>query len=247
MSHQNSRDHAVRTMFDQIARRYDLLNRLISLRLDIRWRQQAIAAAVQTGNETVLDLGTGTGDLAFAAASRLSGGKVIGLDFSLAMLRIAEAKRAETARPSRVSFVLGSALAPPFKNERFDAIVTAFVLRNISNLDLFFANSYCALKPGGRLVTLDMFPPARGWFSALYSVYFHRWMPWLGGVLGGHRNAYDYLSESVRRFDTPERIADRIRQSRFDPVTVQKFLRGAVCMHIAEKPGPAGRSESVDV
>jgi len=232
-------------MFDQIARRYDLLNRVISLRLDIHWRKQAIAAAVQSGNETVLDLGTGTGDLAFTAAPRLTGGKIVGVDFSVAMLRIAEAKRAKTAHPSRVSFVLGSALALPFRDQTFDAVVTAFVLRNISNLDLFFANSYRALKPGGRLVALDMFPPARGWFSALYSLYFHRWVPWLGRILGGHRSAYSYLSESVRRFDPPEAITEKMRHSGFSRVTLQKFLSGAVCMHIGQKT--VVQPETVDV
>ena len=132
-------------------------------------------------------------------------------------------------------FVQGTALAAPFKDRTFDAAVTAFVLRNITNLPLFFAEAYRLLKPGGKLVSLDMFPPAGSPFSILYSIYFYRLVPWLGACLARDRAAYQYLSDSVRTFHSPEAVAEMIRQAGFRPVSIRRFLQGAVCMHVAEK------------
>jgi demethylmenaquinone methyltransferase/2-methoxy-6-polyprenyl-1,4-benzoquinol methylase len=239
MSVQNSRDHAVRSMFDRIAPRYDLLNRVISLRLDTRWRKKAIEVVVRKGDESVLDVGTGTGDLTFTAARHLTHGKVIGLDFSSEMLRLAQAKRSKTAHGDRAFFVLASALLPPFKDDFFDAVMTAFVLRNVSDLELFFVSSFRILKPGGKLVSLDIFPPRKGFFWAFYSLYFYGLVPWIGAILAHEREAYSYLSKSVRQFDPPEAIANLIRRAGFERVMIRKFLRGAVCMHIAEKASPS--------
>jgi demethylmenaquinone methyltransferase/2-methoxy-6-polyprenyl-1,4-benzoquinol methylase len=229
-------------MFNRIAARYDRLNRVISFRLDTWWRKKAIEEVVGNGHETILDLGTGTGDLTFVAARRLTHGKVIGLDFSLEMLRIAAAKRGTAKNGERAFFVLGSALALPFKESSFDAVVTAFVLRNVSDLPLFFINSFRALKPGGKLVSLDMFPPANGLFAALYGLYFYRLVPKIGELLARDRKAYSYLSESVRQFDPPETIAEVIRRAGFDRVAIRKFLHGAVCMHVAKKQDSPRRS-----
>jgi demethylmenaquinone methyltransferase/2-methoxy-6-polyprenyl-1,4-benzoquinol methylase len=233
----NSRDHLVQKMFDRIAWRYDLLNRLISFRLDKHWRKKAIHALLRDENETLLDLGTGTGDLAFTAAKHLKQrGHIFGLDFSFRMLSLAKLKRDRLAIGNRAQFVQGSALAPPFKDGSFDGIMTAFVLRNVSDLQVFFDQAYRLLKPGGRLVSLDMFPPPGGLFSSFYSIYFHRFMPLLGGFLAGDHPAYHYLSDSVRNFDPPEKITRLIRDRGFTPVTTRAFLRGAVCLHIGDKP-----------
>jgi demethylmenaquinone methyltransferase/2-methoxy-6-polyprenyl-1,4-benzoquinol methylase len=232
-----SRDHSIQKMFDRIACRYDLLNRVISFRLDTRWRKEAIRALLKDGNEVLLDLGTGTGDLTFTAVKRLSQkGRILGLDFSFRMLWLATAKRDRVLNGDKTQFVQGSALAPPFKDASFDGIMTAFVLRNISDLRLFFEQAYLLLKPGGRLVSLDMFPPAGGLFSSLYGIYFHRLMPLIGGFLARDRHAYQYLSDTVRHFDPPETITGLIRNGGFEPVTMRKFLHGAVCLHIADKP-----------
>jgi demethylmenaquinone methyltransferase / 2-methoxy-6-polyprenyl-1,4-benzoquinol methylase len=231
-----SRDRAVQAMFDRIAARYDLLNRVISFRLDSWWRNQAINVLLTAPDPLILDLGTGTGDLTFAAAKAVQGnGRFVGLDFSLRMLRLAQEKKSTVAREDKIFFVLGSALSAPFRDAAFDGIMTAFVLRNVSDLSLFFAHAFRLLKPGGKFVSLDMFPPPKGWFAALYSLYFYRWVPWIGGLLARDRDAYAYLSKSVRGFHPPETIASAIERAGFERVTVRRFLRGAVCLHVGEK------------
>ena len=226
-------------MFDRIARRYDLLNRVISFRLDTWWRDRAIRSVLTRENPLIVDLGTGTGDLAFNAANIAKGkARIIGLDFSWQMIQLAQTKRANAPYGPLTVFVQGSAIEAPLKDGIFDGAMSAFVLRNVSDLSLFFAEAYRMLKPGGKLVSLDMFPPSAGWFSRLYSIYFYRLMPWIGGLLSHDRKAYQYLSDSVRQFHQPEAVAKLIEQAGFKEVTIRKFLRGAVCMHSAVKSLP---------
>jgi demethylmenaquinone methyltransferase/2-methoxy-6-polyprenyl-1,4-benzoquinol methylase len=232
-----ARDHAVQSMFDRIAQRYDLLNRVISFRLDSRWRRAAIRTLPEGPENRILDLGAGTGDLTFAAAKIYQGtGRVIGLDFSLPMLRLAQQKSLRARHGERTRFVLGSALMAPFKDNIFDGVMTGFVLRNVSDLSIFFADAFRVNKAGGRFVSLDMFPPKARWFSLFFDLYFYRLVPWIGGWLGHDRRAYSYLSQSVRNFHSPEAVAALIEAAGYRRVAIRKFLNGAVCMHIAEKP-----------
>lgn len=235
----NPRDRSVQSMFDRIAGRYDCLNRVISFRLDGWWRRQVVGRVLTQAEPRILDIGTGTGDLVFDAAKAANGsGQFIGLDFSLEMLRLARAKRKNFSRGACTFFVMGSAMMAPFKNNVFDGAISAFVLRNVSNLPMLFEEAHRVLKPGGQFVSLDMFPPSATWFSVLYGLYFHGLMPRIGALLARDREAYRYLSESVRRFHPPERVAAMIEEAGFEHVTMLKFLSGAVCMHIARKPAP---------
>jgi len=239
----HSRDRIVQCMFDRIAGRYDLLNRVISFRMDSHWRRQVIREVLTQNAPRVLDLGTGTGDLVFDAAMASKGsGTFIGLDFSLQMLRLALTKRRKFSHVGSTEFVSGSAMIMPFKNNFFDGVMTAFILRNVSDLTSLFVEAHRVLRPGGKFVSLDMFPPSPTWFSALYSVYFHCVMPRIGALLAGDRDAYQYLSDSVRQFHPPEKVTSLIEQAGFQGVVVRKFLRGAVCMHIGRKPSRASRS-----
>lgn len=234
---QDGRQQLVQNIFNRIAARYDFLNRVISFRCDTSWRKKAVRALALGGSRAVvLDLGSGTGDLALTAAKEIPEAKIVGLDFSLEMLRFAQEKKRRAAAGDRTFFVLGSALEPPFKEETFDAVMTAFVLRNITDLNLFFRHAYRLLRPGGKIVSLDMFPPSRLPFSFFYSFYFYRMVPWIGTVLAQDRGAYQYLSDSVKSFNPPETIAELIRQTGFKEIKIQKFMSGAVCLHLGEKP-----------
>jgi demethylmenaquinone methyltransferase/2-methoxy-6-polyprenyl-1,4-benzoquinol methylase len=238
-SSERQRREQVRGIFDRIAGRYDLLNRIISLHLDTYWRKKAVAAALRGGERRVLDLGTGTGDLALTAARAVGpGGKIVGLDFSFEMLRLAMRKKDKDRNGGKIFYVLGTALATPLGDRSFDAAMTAFVLRNVTDLPRFFSEAYRLLKPGGRLISLDMFPPAGFPFALLYSIYFHRLMPWVGARLTRDREAYRYLSRSVKEFHPPEAVADMIARAGFANVTTRKFLSGAVCLHAGDRPLP---------
>lgn len=236
-SSERPRAEYIRSTFDRIALRYDLLNRIISFHLDTHWRNKAVRAAIRPGAQRVLDLGTGTGDLAFAAARALGdGGSVVGLDFSHEMLRLAVEKKTRDAWGRNTIYLQATALVAPFRDATFDAVLTGFVLRNVSDLSLFFREAHRVLMPGGRLAALDMFPPASFPFSFFYSLYFHRFMPWLGGRLARDPEAYRYLSQSVRGFHTPETIAQIMADAGFADVRVRKFLNGAVCLLTGDAP-----------
>jgi demethylmenaquinone methyltransferase/2-methoxy-6-polyprenyl-1,4-benzoquinol methylase len=231
-----SRDRAVQNMFDRIARRYDLLNRIISFRFDKRWRRRAIRALLLKPGSRVLDIGTGTGDLAFdALAESKNLANIVGMDFSLPMLQRAKIKHRQASEGAPLAWVMGSAMEAPFRSAVFDGAMTAFVLRNVSDLSELFAEAFRVLKPGGGLVSLDMFPLSKSWFSKFYGLYFHHVMPWVGGLISGDREAYRYLSESVREFHAPESIARLMQGAGFGEVAIHRFLWGAVCLHVARK------------
>jgi demethylmenaquinone methyltransferase / 2-methoxy-6-polyprenyl-1,4-benzoquinol methylase len=236
----NPRDRAIQAMFDRIAGRYDVLNRVISLRWDRTWRNRAIQEVLKSGDQLILDLGAGTGDLTFTAARKLAdNGRVVGLDVSRQMLRLARSKQSDAIHGENTYFVQGSAMFSPFKDSIFDGVMTAFVLRNVSDLSLLFAHAFRVLKDGGRFVTLDMFPPSKTWFSGFYSLYFYRLVPWIGALLAQDRVAYKYLAESVESFGPPEGVTALLEQAGFKHVRLRRFLNGAVCLHVAEKRTPS--------
>jgi demethylmenaquinone methyltransferase/2-methoxy-6-polyprenyl-1,4-benzoquinol methylase len=155
------------------------------------------------------------------------------------MLKLAQSKQNNAIHGEKTYFVQGNAMFSPFKDSIFDGVMTAFVLRNVSDLSLFFAHAFRVLKNGGRLVSLDMFPPSKNWFSVFYSLYFYRWVPWIGGLLAQDRVAYGYLAQSVESFHPPERVAELLEQAGFKEVSIRRFLNGAVCLHVATKLNPS--------
>jgi demethylmenaquinone methyltransferase/2-methoxy-6-polyprenyl-1,4-benzoquinol methylase len=225
----------VREMFGRIVPRYDLLNRVMSLGLDRRWRRIA-ARAAEPGGRRVLDLGTGTGDLAAELCRR--GATVVGADFSAAMLHAARSKYPDAAgEPAgrSLQWVLADGLRLPFRAETFDCLTNAFVLRNLADLRAGLAEMARVLRPGGRLVCLDMTQPPGGVFGAAYRLYFHRLMPPLAGALSGDRAAYRYLPSSLTGFPSAERLAGLLTDVGFVRADVRLLGGGAVALHVARK------------
>lgn len=226
----------VRPMFDAIAPRYDLLNRLISLGMDVGWRRRAVRAALGDRPAIVLDVGAGTGDLAFELQRQaVHPCRVIALDFARAMLRVAVGRAAQ-ARAPVLWPVAGDALHAPLPDAAVDAVITAFVLRNLDDLALAWQSFARVLKPGGRLVVLEMTPVRTPVFRTIFWLYFHRWVPLLGRLLSGHRSAYAWLPRSVDAFPSAVAIAAQLQSAGFADVQFQRMGFGTVALHVARKP-----------
>ncbi len=212
---------AVQSMFDRIAPVYDLMNRLMTAGLDLRWRRLAAEAVVRSGDR-VLDAACGTGD--FAVADLKAGaGRVTGVDFSERML-----VRARRKEP-RVEWVSGDLLALPFPDASFDAATVGFGVRNVADLELSLRELRRVLVPGGRLAILEITRP-RGILRPFYSLWFDRIVPLLGKLLPGG-SAYTYLPASVKRFPDTERLAVLLRGAGFDDVRIRLLGGSIVALH----------------
>jgi len=218
----------VQAMFDRIAPRYDLMNRLMSAGLDIRWRRLAAAAADISLGGKALDVCCGTGDLTFELAQRVgTTGMATGLDFSEEMLVRARAKATERHLPA--TFVQGDALNMPFEDDAFDGATVAFGARNLSDLDAGIREMARVVRPGGRVVILEITSPKR--LRALHGIWFDRVVPRVGGLIGGDRAAYGYLPASAKRFPEPPVLAKQMTDAGLTEVGYRTFMGGIVALH----------------
>jgi demethylmenaquinone methyltransferase/2-methoxy-6-polyprenyl-1,4-benzoquinol methylase len=227
----DAHDREIATMFDRIAARYDFLNRVLSFGTDIGWRRRALELAGIEPGMIVLDVGAGTGDLSFAAASR--GARVIALDLSPGMLAVL-ARRASAPRRERIQPIVGTAEQLPLPDASVDRIVSGFTVRNVGDLARTFAELRRVLRPGGRAVVLELSHPRSPAFARLYSFYFDRIAPPLAALLGGDREAYRYLPRSLRPFPNADRLAALLRDAGFARVRYERLTFGIAAIHIAE-------------
>lgn len=219
----------VRAMFDRIAPRYDLLNRAMTMGLDRGWRRQAAAAADVAAGDRVLDVCTGTGDLALELAARTTQlGEVLGLDVSAEMLDRAREKAAR-AEIDNVEFGVADATALPLPDNDFDAATVAFGVRNLAPLDQGLAEMARVVRPGGCVVVLEISTPPR--LRPFYRLWFDRLVPALGATLGRDGAAYSYLPASVRRFPDPASLAERMHDSGLGDVHWRLLAGGIVTLH----------------
>lgn len=217
----------VRVMFTRIARRYDVMNRLITFGQDVGWRQEVIRRAAIPPAGYLLDLGSGTGDLAREALLQQPDCHPIAADFTLEMMRIGIARQ----HRSRIDWSAADAMRLPFPEQMFDAVVSGFLLRNVYDARLSLQEQYRVLKPGGRIVSLDTTRPNRNLLSPLIDFHLHRVIPTLGGLLAGEAEAYAYLPASTEMFLYAEQLAERMLSAGFRQVGFRRLMFGTVAIH----------------
>ncbi len=235
---------AVRSMFDRIAPRYDLLNRLLSAGSDVRWRRAAVDRLRLRAPAHVLDLCTGTADLLVEALARDARHTGVGLDLSQAMLARGVVKLARRGLGSRAALCCGDAERLPLPSDAFDAAMVAFGIRNVGDARRALMELRRVLRPGAPLVVLEFALP-RGRLGALYRFYFGRLLPRAGALLGGDAGAYAYLPESVALFPTPEAFGALLEDAGFEHVTRVALSLGIAWIHRGEAPrAPAATVEA---
>ena len=226
-------------MFGRIAGRYDLLNRLMTVGQDRRWREELIRRIALQPGERLLDLGCGTGDLALEALHRCPAARVVGADFASPMLAIARRR----TPAGRADWILADALHLPFAKSTFDVVVSGFLLRNVSDVDAALAEQRRLLNPNrGRMAALDTTPPSEGPLRPLLEFHLGRVIPWLGRWIGRDAEAYNYLPGSTRRFLTADVLADRMRRLGFRRVGYVRRMFGTIALHWGSREDPKGNS-----
>lgn len=237
-------------MFDRIAGRYDFLNRVMTMGIDKSWRKHTIRQARVTPDSAVLDVCCGTGDLTFMLAE--TGAKrVVGLDFSANMLEQARERQAKSLRTAAaastgktghrrkrtavesVDFVQGDALNLPFPNDSFDALTVGFGVRNVEDIGRAFSEFFRVVRPGGRVVCLEITRPDRTLSKAFYRLWFDTLVPKIGRILSGDKEAYSYLPESTKGFPQPPRLAEIMESAGLSSVQFTTFAGGIVALHSA--------------
>lgn len=223
----------VRGMFDRIAPRYDLMNQVMSMGLHHRWRERAAQAADLAAGDRAIDCCTGTGDLAFALARRVgAAGEVAGIDFAELML---ERAREKTPEGLNVNFLQADATDLPFDADSFDAATVAFGIRNIPDRPAALAEMQRVVRPGGRVVILEITTPTR--LKGAVDTWFQRAVPTLGRLVGKDASAYAYLPASTLRFPQPRDFAAEISAAGISDVRWQTFLGGMIGLHYGRVAG----------
>lgn len=224
----------VRSLFDSIAYRYDLLNHLLSGGVDLYWRRRAIELLRPMSLSRILDVATGTGDLAIAALA-LEPDKVIGIDIAEEMLKFGRAKLKKRGLEQKITLRTGDAEHLEFDAASFDAAIVAFGARNFEHLDRGLAEMYRVLRPGGAIMVLEFSKPSRFPSKQLYFFYFLKILPFIGRRISNNHEAYTYLSESVLRFPDGERFLDALRSVGFTDLAQERLTFGIASVYMGKK------------
>ncbi|MEJ5304268.1 MAG: bifunctional demethylmenaquinone methyltransferase/2-methoxy-6-polyprenyl-1,4-benzoquinol methylase UbiE [Bacteroidales bacterium] len=216
--------------FDEIAHRYDLLNRLLSFRIDQLWRKKLVRKLPKGEAYHVLDVATGTADLALMAARR-KGCRVTGCDVAEKMMDIGRKKAARKKLDEKVTLVSGAAENLPFAPNTFDAAMVAFGVRNFNDLEKGLAEMNRVLKPGGKILVLEFSIPQNRIFKTFYLFYFLKVLPFLGGFISGNRKAYAYLPESVLKFPQGEEFLGLLQKAGFTDTHYKNLTLGIATLY----------------
>jgi demethylmenaquinone methyltransferase/2-methoxy-6-polyprenyl-1,4-benzoquinol methylase len=225
----------VRAMFARIAPRYDLTNRLMTGGFDERWRRRAIALLDAPPSARILDLCCGTGDLVFGLLRSDPTLDVTGIDFCEPMLERARARSVREAH-GKAAFIEGDVMAMPFADESFDGATMGFSLRNVVAVDGALAEILRVLRPGARFVNLDVSKAPNKRFKQLFDIYFYGVVPFLGGIVGGSRDAYRYLPNSLTHHPNAPELRDRFARAGFVETGYLRLMGGTIAIHYGRRP-----------
>jgi demethylmenaquinone methyltransferase/2-methoxy-6-polyprenyl-1,4-benzoquinol methylase len=222
------RPSAIRDLFGRIALRYDLMNRLMTAGQDTRWRQEVIRRAHLRPGASLLDLGTGTGDLSFEALRQEPQSRPTAADFTLEMMR-------EGQKRGVLPWLGADALRLPFRDRTFDSVVSGFLMRNVHDVQQSLREQLRILKPGGHIVVLDTTQPKRNLLSPFVWFHFHVALPTLGRLIAGQAAAYSYLSQSTEGFLRAEQLAAHMAAAGFRQIGFQRRMFGTIAIHWGQK------------
>ncbi len=227
-------DHAayVQDMFGRIARRYNLMNRLMTFGQDRRWRRFVVRQATLPRGGWLLDIATGTGDIAFEARQQVPDLHVVAADFALPMMRVGQQRSGAHA----IAWQAADTLHLPYATAAFDAVTSGYLFRNVTDIPGALAEQVRVLRPGGRLVTLDTTPPPRGPLRPFIQFHLKLVIPVLGRIISGQADAYRYLPESTLGFKTAEELAGLMRAAGLVEVGYRRFMLGTMAVHWGTRP-----------
>jgi demethylmenaquinone methyltransferase/2-methoxy-6-polyprenyl-1,4-benzoquinol methylase len=223
---------AVQDIFRRVAPRYDLMNRLMTFGMDQQWRRFVIGKAAIPKNGRLLDIATGTGDIAFEALAQVPGVMAVGADFAPMMMIVGK----QRPNGERVRWSAADALNLPFADNSFNAVTHGFLVRNVIDSPRALAEQFRVLKPGGQVVCLDTTPPPANLLRPFLMFYLKAIIPTVGTLISGHRDAYTYLPNSTVGFKSPDELAGLVRNAGFVDVGYQRFMFNTIAVHWGTKP-----------
>lgn len=235
MSEVKPQTEQVKQMFDDIAPTYDRLNHILSLSIDKLWRRRVVRSLRKLGAKQILDIATGTGDLAIAMARKIEGATICGADLSPQMLAVARQKVAKAGLEERITLMEGNAERLDLPSESVDAVTIAFGIRNFENKDRCLIKLRRIIRQGGHLVILEFSNPKSRLIGWCYRLYSHKILPWVGGLISRNRSAYEYLPASVDSFPNPDKFSQIIESAGFKMVKRRSQSFGIAQIYIAEK------------
>jgi demethylmenaquinone methyltransferase/2-methoxy-6-polyprenyl-1,4-benzoquinol methylase len=226
------RSAAVQDIFRRVAPRYDLMNRLMTFGMDQQWRRFVIGKAAIPKGGRLLDIATGTGDIAFEALAQVPGVIAVGADFAPMMMIVGK----QRPNGDRVRWSAADALNLPFADNSFNAVTHGFLVRNVIDIPRALAEQFRVLKPGGHVVCLDTTPPPPNLLRPFLLFYLKVIIPTVGTLISGHRDAYTYLPNSTVGFKSPDELAGLVRSAGFVDVGYKRFMFNTIAVHWGKKP-----------
>ncbi|MDO8682560.1 MAG: bifunctional demethylmenaquinone methyltransferase/2-methoxy-6-polyprenyl-1,4-benzoquinol methylase UbiE [Armatimonadota bacterium] len=228
-----AKDRYVQGLFAAIAPKYDLLNSIISFNRHKAWRRFAVGKALLKEGDAALDVAAGTGDFSIELAKSVGqNGEVVAVDFCAPMAGVG---RRKTSAHSNIHWSMGDAMSLPFASNTFDCATIGFALRNVSDAPRAISEMVRVVKPGGRVISLEINRPVSALFKPFWSVYFYGLLPGIAGLFGGKRDAYTYLPASVKRFYTRQELTQIMMDAGLRDVKVYDLTMGVVCAHVGVK------------